>query len=637
MRYIAFVLFFLGVGQAWGFQSCPVTTGTLTLNVTQPRTSAISPALLFFDATTTTDTALAYAGGSPPSGTSTPNPNTYQDIYYLWDFGDSGVSGTGNWPNGATGQPQKNKATGPVAAHLYVLPTAGTTDTTYVVQLWAYDGTNVATCQVTVTVFAPSGTNGFPGANTICAAQATTPVAGAGGCPAGAAVAANQPTLSGALASFGSNKRVLLKCGDTFTGGYNIPDNAIKGSIGAYGGCENTTTSRPILSNSSGFTIRLYNINFSPTDIRFADLDFTDGGSCANAISGPQGAGQKEITIYNSRSTCQLGGFAFSTPTETGIIQSYATSANSNGFTLYLNYFGNHCLNNSSALYCGFASYNEANYFNVKYDALIGSYGSKLGTPSGFGAETLRIATCRFCVISNNTLDGAAPNWAATMAFRSAPWIGQFSEYNVVSDNFFTGASGGNLTEISSTDASSDERHRYVIYERNMLKSTSGANVGLAAYGAYMTVRNNVLYGLAGTPMSFGFLLQRRFSGTPAVVGGEEYNNTCYTLTTMSSCTYLDTPVTNSFAQNNLFYNNGSASGSVVNNLGGASNTVSNNTTNNSLNPNMKNGSGNFSLLSDFLPQANNTGAIAVPNYFDAFQLSWIGAYRLGALSPAAP
>jgi len=197
--------------------ACPVTVGTLTLKVTQPRTTGVAPFLAFFDATTTTDTATLGGVNS-----------TFNDVYYTWDFGDTGISGQGTWANGANGINQKNKATGPVAAHLYVLPTASTTDTNYTAQVWATDGTNIATCTVPVTVFAPSGTtNGFSAANTFCASTSGTFTS----CPGATANNLTTASAATALGHLASGKRVLFRCGETFTGTFNIPNTVTKASI----------------------------------------------------------------------------------------------------------------------------------------------------------------------------------------------------------------------------------------------------------------------------------------------------------------------------------------------------------------------------------------------------------------------
>jgi hypothetical protein len=196
----------------------------------------VSPFLVFFDATGTSDSTI--------------NGSAFQHVSYSWNFGDTGISGSGgSWSNGANaGHDSKNVATGAIAAHLYI-NNGG--DTSYPVTVTAYDGTNTASCNLGVTAYSPSGGNGFPGAATTCVAASGMPVAGSGGCPAGAAVMqqSNMGTaLSGAL---GSGKRVLFRCGDTFTGSYGISATVNKASIGAYGTCVNSSSGRPIFQHSA--------------------------------------------------------------------------------------------------------------------------------------------------------------------------------------------------------------------------------------------------------------------------------------------------------------------------------------------------------------------------------------------------
>ncbi len=138
------------------------------------RDVGISPLLVFFDATGTTDSAI------------TGNTTAFQDVTYTWNFGDTGASGTDTWAYGSNpGHNSRNSATGGVAAHLYV--TTGV-DTAYVATVTAHSGSNTASCQLGVTAYDPARSNGFAGTKTTCVSASGTPTPGSGGCPAGAAV-----------------------------------------------------------------------------------------------------------------------------------------------------------------------------------------------------------------------------------------------------------------------------------------------------------------------------------------------------------------------------------------------------------------------------------------------------------------
>src|ERR1700678_466904 len=242
--------------------ACTGSNGPLTLNVSAIRTAGVSPFLMFFDATGTTDTSIAA------------NTTAFQNVSYTWNFGDTGESGTGTWAYGSNpGKNSKNTATGGIAAHLYVTPGA---DTAYTATVTATDGTNTASCQIGVTAYDPAGTNGFAGAKTTCVAAASTPVAGSGDCPAGAAVLETSSfTTATASSHIGAGKRVLFHCGDTFSGNGSMVSGA-KWSIGAYGGCEGTQTNRPIVTGGG------VNVSMQATgDGRIADLDFESVGSVA--------------------------------------------------------------------------------------------------------------------------------------------------------------------------------------------------------------------------------------------------------------------------------------------------------------------------------------------------------------------
>ncbi len=154
--------------------SSGISNGPLTLKAGAVRVSGISPLLVFFDATGTTDSSIS--GGA----------SAFQDVHYAWNFGDSGASGKGTWMYGANpGKNSRNAATGGVAAHLYV--TSGT-DMVYTATVTAYDGRNKASCHLGVTVYDPSGAKGFPGKQTTCVASSGKPTPGSGGCPIGARV-----------------------------------------------------------------------------------------------------------------------------------------------------------------------------------------------------------------------------------------------------------------------------------------------------------------------------------------------------------------------------------------------------------------------------------------------------------------
>lgn len=665
MRIFLALLAIFVLPNAWA--GCTGTTGTLALTVTQPRASCVSPCLLFFDATATTDSATL--GGQN---------NVYQDVAYTWNFGDpSAISGgTTKWGFGANGQPFKNRATGFIAAHLYVVAD-GAGDQNYIVNAQAYDGTTtagnptVAACSLIVTVFDPAGANGFPGTATICVAASSTPVAGSGGCPAGASVSQNASWSSAlnAIAGGMSGKRILFRCGDTFSGtvsGNGIVVNGVKWSIGAYGTCVGTQTGRPIFSNSTSGAdyISINTATANTGDGRISDIDFEGSGGANLAVNAVQGTTvvPYQITLWNLLSNGNATSYAWSQGAQWGVIGSVQTGAT--GIGVFVNY------NENNPPYAG-------NVFNnLDYQAVIGNSFTGPGCcGTGAGVETIRISACRLCVIENNlsqnsnnvgavlklhegnthnscgTQSSCAPPCTVGATFATAScWVGIYTELVEISDNVFMGNSGSNLTENCPQNGGADERMRYIVFERNYLNGGGTSSQGgkmLLLTAINETVRNNVFY-MPGTTLLYsqwGVEATGRGAANITPTGLEIYNNTCYAPNGIGGqvCIAFDNATqspgvaaTNSIAKNNLFYI--TATGHIAVGNTGVANTVSNNSATPSNNPSFKNGSGNFSLYGDFLPQANATGADAtVPNWFDGFGFAWAGAMQLGALSPVSP
>ncbi|MBV8147371.1 MAG: hypothetical protein JO184_20430 [Gammaproteobacteria bacterium] len=601
--------------------SCSATSGGLTLRASAARKSGASPLLAFFDATGSSSSAVAG------------NATTFQDISYSWTFGDAGSSGTGTWTYGSNGGHNlKNVATGGVAAHLYV---TGGADVTYPVTVTAYDGTNTASCQLHVTAYDPAGANGFPGTQTTCVFNNTAGSA----CPVGAALFRTQNIDAALSSAFGSNRRVLFNCGDTFSGSYSISSGVSRASIGAYGGCEGTSTGRPVFQNSSGSTISLGANN--PTDIRIADIDFEDGSGTARAVSTAGGLGETQITLYNLNCNGMQSCYYLDQASQSGLIQSTATGMTTSAGT-YWNYAGNNCLNGSVAAGCG----GSGGYYDVSYNALLGnSLDGQGATSGGSPIDTVRVGACRMCVIADNTFRNAN-NLGAVLNLHSgntaagqATWIGQYTELVQVSDNLFTGAAGAQLVETAPQNPSNDERLRNVVVERSLFLAVSGgAGRQILVSAVNETLRDNVFNVSAAdaTPPQYAAqVAQRGMEPVPQYV--ELYNNSCYALQTMGSCIGFDgtgfaAPGNNSWASNTLFYDNAMTTAVVVDH--GSGNTVGTNSADSSLDPLMADASGTFGLISDFQPTQNYAGGSAVPVWYDALAVAWSPTWSLGAVAP---
>jgi hypothetical protein len=595
--------------------------GPLTLKAGAVRVSGISPLFVFFDATGTTDSSIS--GGA----------SAFQDVHYAWNFGDSGVSGKGTWMYGANpGKNSRNAATGAVAAHLYV--TAGT-DTVYTATVTASNGTNKASCHLSVTVYDPSGAKGFAGKQTTCVASSGKPTPGSGGCPIGAR-ALKTASFNEALSSsnLGSRKRVLFKCGDTFAGD-SATLSGTGWSVGAYGGCEGSQENRPVLRDSGANGQLMVAIDAG--DGRIADLDLEGNGTAASAVGTPGSITRipYQITLFNLLSNGNDSSYSWSQGAQWAIVDSVMTAMRTS-----IGVFVNYNENNP-------ATWRGNVYNNLDYQALIGNkFDGAGGTVGNFGQETVRISACRMCVIENNTIENAN-NIGATLKLHSGntnnsseTWTGVYTELMEISDNWFGGTSGAQYVETAPQNGGLDERLRNIVVERNLFSGSTGAEGGrqLMVSAVNETVRNNVFY-MPGSPAKYAILgVQVAARGIEPVPSGVEvYNNTCVAPPGGSNqiCVGFNTigsmhaAPTNSVAKNNLFYVAGSHA--TVDNTG-SNNTVSNNTVTTSGNPGFTNGSGSFSVISDFKPTANYSGGVAAPVWADALGVPWSPTWDLGAL-----
>ena len=623
--------------------ACSGSAGALTLNASITRASGISPLLVFFDATGTTDSSIRA------------HTTTFQEVHYTWDFGDSGASGSGGtWAYGSNpGRNSKNTAAGGVAAHMY--QTAGA-DKVYTVTVTADDGANKTSCQLGVTAYDPAGSNGFPGANTTCVSASGTPVAGSGGCPAGAAVLSTS-ALSTALGSshLSNGKRVLFKCGDTFSSHNTIIGGVTKFSIGAYGGCEGTQTNRPIFSfsGSSDGTgiIQLGNGGSVPGDGRLADFDCEGNHNASRWCAEVIGTSNipYQLTLYNLNSNGSQSNYSWAQGAQMGLVGSVATGM-INAIGNFINYTGN-----GTGIWKG----NVIN--NLNYQALLGNSLSGAGDTGTGGDENVRIGACMYCVLSNNVMENGNSVGAVLKVFESNNTGGGGSQLNFagipvqymeISDNLFTGKSGAQLVEVSPQNTCFDERFYNVVLERNLFQEVNdGLGTFLLISGENETVRDNVFYVGAGFqhPSYFHVQIAERTgpSGcnpssatTQTTQYTEVYNNTSYALSfrypismiAFSNISVSGAAGANSWVQNNLFYSPAGAGQATVVSNQGAGNTVSNNSTNTNADPGFVNASGNFSTLGDFQPTANYSGGVSVPVLVDALNQPWPPTWDLGAL-----
>jgi len=201
----------------------------------------------------------------------------------------------------------------------------------------------------------------------------------------------------------------------------------------------------------------------------------------------------------------------------------------------------------------------------------------------------------------------------------------------MLSDNAFGGTSGAQLVETAPQNGVTDERLRNIVVERNSFTAMTGIGRQILVSAVNATLRDNVFNGTHANP-TWGIQIAQR-GIEPVPQGVEIYNNTCYGGQNCAgfSGTNFAAAGTNSFAKNNMFYN--TAGGTTISNAG-SGNAVSNNSVSPTSNPGFTNGSGSFSLISDFKPTANYAGGISVPVMYDALGALRSPTWDLGALDP---
>lgn len=600
--------------------SCTTQKGALQLAAKVIRANGISPFLAFFDATATSDMTV--------------KTSVAQNVAFNWAFGDSGSSGAGTWAYGSNPAVNgMNTGSGIVVAHLY--RTVGH-DTSYTVTVTATDGTSTASCTLTIAAYDPNGSHGFPGAATTCISSSGPPLAGSGGCPVGARSLKTSDIQVALARAYGNGKRLLFKCGDTFSGDNGGRDNltAVKWAIGAYGGCEDTRINRPIMSNNGPNRIFAFsNANGNGT---IADLD-CEGNSSPNGgcVWGNDDTGvMYQVTLYNLYSNNEKESFAWSQCSQCGLVQVYQNNIagpdTEIGTYINIGAFSHYPL--------------RGNRFNdIAYQAIVGSHfdGGKQNYSNV--AETVRVFGCQDCYIANSDFMNAGPYYAQLKMHAggaASGWIGQYTQYVEISDNYFGGTSGANAVEISPENPQLDERLRYIVVERNVFDGVAKSGRQLQIAGVNITARDNAF--LLQTVTSLGIqVCQRGIEPAPQYV--EAYNNSFYAprgsysnaaIMVKDSGCGGNTDPSNSYFKNNLGYfpdNKGGTIPMVVNG-NGAGNSISNNTSNSLNNPAWVDASGTLRKISDWKPTSAYSGGTDVPVFYDALGVAWSAKWDLGAV-----
>ncbi len=478
------------------------TTGSLAAITLPPmanlpsRLNGVAPLAVFFDTAGTT-------------GTSTSLP--FHELEYRWNFGDNDAItwGYGSHVGDGSIAAKKNRATGPVAAHVYETPG------TYTINLTVTDGTNtVSNSCLQIVVSDPNVV--FSGANTICFSTAGN----FAGCPAGGQ---NITDATGnfvtALATYSApGKRLLFRGGETWNAATASEITSTgPGVVGAFGGGKPT-----ILGPATSAAILISSVATPNTaDWRFIDLAVS-GQSAANSTGFYTIGGAKQITILRVDIRDVHLGITFSdgqldlvnnaVPMSVPIWDQMAVVDST--------------IDNVIGGAGGYGIYAVATRFMV--------LGNMIGDTTG-GEHGMRNPYTMRAVFSSNNFGPAAVGKSA-LTIRGPDFLagansypaGSYSEYIVVSDNKFIGANNDLTVSNGTATPAQRQLQRREIWERNWFTPGAGTQFALAFNGSSeISIRNN-LFDATGGVQQVGVYLD---AATGLQTPGDQfwiYNNTFY-------------------------------------------------------------------------------------------------------------
>ncbi|MEK7706124.1 MAG: PKD domain-containing protein, partial [Myxococcota bacterium] len=469
----------------------------ISLSLVAARSSGVAPLAVFFDASGTTDATV----------TSRP----FHDLEYRWDFGDpagSPVSGT-TWGAGSgAGVNDRNFATGPVASHVFETPGI------YTVTVTAFDGTNTAATDTTITVQNPNVV--FVGDNTTCFSTSGTFT----GCPAGATQVTTSSFATAVSTYQASGKRLLFRRGETFVAASAARINTTgPGIVGAFG-----TGAAPVVQMTGNATVLVISSSTTPTlkDWRVMDLE-VDGSSGDNtiAVSADGGFNQMlglRLNVHDAFRGVSAG---------PSILDWYNNNGNP-GHAIYEDWavvdstitpMPNGCVT------CGWsiavAGLRTSIQGNISGSALTG------------GPERIRGACLTKSVIANNSVAGGADNevWLFGVDWTTAGvcnpgGVGTYAEQIIMADNKMTGGSSAWMVRVTPENGGDDARLRDMIVERNWFISGAGTQMAVNSDAAESTFRNNIFDTTAD--IYHGCLAVNQWGSAPAPYGHRIYHNTFY-------------------------------------------------------------------------------------------------------------
>jgi Secretion system C-terminal sorting domain len=474
-------------------------TGSLiTPSVIKSRSSGVAPLAIHFDATATTAASL------------TARP--FHDLEYRWNFGDEVTS---TWEHGAQpGVLLKNLAFGPVAAHVY--ETAGTYNPTLQVRYRRVDGSFEVTnfdCGA-VTVIAAN--TEWAGAKTICVSSSGNFT----GAPAGAVLVTSSTANTAIAANIGAgNVRILFRAGESFTASASIriaqPGPSMIGSFGV--GAKPTITAT-LSGNAPIFNISSEATPTGVSDWRFQDLS-CDGGSTGAIIF--FGDGHSSRMLMNRVETKNTQG---------GLTLSGSQLAFYNTSVPFRHAMWDEFYVVESSLGTLFQTFGNGVFGNCTRMAAIGN----TVNTGGLGEHGIRMQLAQKSVFSHNTIQGIASSrhhlTIRGVDFNGGNTVppGTYSEFNVVSDNKFTGGTNAQTLTMNSQFAAANERGRNCIVERNWFEVSATTVTSIRMAFTDVTIRNNVANILHNSGGNFVGVSDASVAGEHYPDRVNVYNNSVY-------------------------------------------------------------------------------------------------------------